>query len=83
MKMSSASDKSDAIAASRLISSAAAPGVDFFFFFGDLLRGRQAADTSCFFLSRLKSEAAGCGMLKHLGLKQAFTSETGRPPPRP
>lgn len=80
--MSSASDKSDATATSRLISSAAAPGVDFFFFFGDLLCGRQAADTSCF-LSRLKSEATGCGILKHCGLKQGFTTATGWPPPRP
>lgn len=74
--MSSASDKSDATATSRLISSAAAPGVDFFFFFGDLLCGRQVADTSCF-LSRLKSEATGCGILKHFGLKQGFTTATG------
>lgn len=67
--MSSASDKSDATAASRLISSAAALRADFFFFFGDLLCGQQAVGTSCF-LSPLKSEAAGCKIVKHFKSKQ-------------
>lgn len=77
VKMSSASDKNDATAASRLISSAAAPSVDFFLFFGDLLCGRQAVDTSCF-LSPRKSEAAGFGIQKHFRLKHNSTTEAGR-----